>query len=228
MFTRTPVSHFRVTLRSLGRPIPFAPKDRGFPSFREFPVNPLAKTQWRSQPFMEKNMPTIASDVKPHISLAAITHVTEQGRYFIFDAQAFCNIGTLAQSIIPLLTGKYKRNFIPSKIAGDSVIVVNAVHAKFPGHTWDTKIYKFYRNRKSDPRGPKVITAKSMMYLNPAMVVNLAVKRMLKNNFLRGNLMRKLYVYGGAIHGHQGVPEVVVKRSTAIVTDKKNKVFTII
>ncbi len=202
-------SFFSQTRACLGR-IPFAPKDRGMPSWRESPVNPLAKTQWTARPFMLKNMPKIASDVKPYTSLKGITHQTEQGRYFILDSQAFPNVGRLALFVCALLQGKFKRNFLPSKISGDSVVVVNAVHLNFPGHTWDTKVYKFYRNRKSDPRGPKVITAKSMMYLNPAMVLNLAVKRMLKNNFLRNNLLRKLYVYPGAIHPHAALPQVLV------------------
>ena len=207
----------------LGR-IPFAPKDRGMPSWRESPVNPLAKIQWKARPFMLKNMPKIASDVKPHISLKGVTKETEQGRYFVLDTQAFQNVGRLALTVVSLLQGKFKCNYLPSKINGDSVIVVNAVHAVFPGHTWDTKVYKFYRNRKSDPRGPKIVTAKAMMYLNPSMVVNLAVKRMLKNNFLRNNLLRRLYVYPGAIHPHQGIPQVVVPRRGLIPARREEQV----
>merc|ERR1711934_571110 len=75
-------------------------------------------------------------------------------------------------------------------------------------HTWDTKIYRFWRNRRADPRGPKGITATRMMVLNPAMVVNQAVKGMLPKNFIRNNLMRRLYVYPGAIHPHWGIPQV--------------------
>lgn len=214
----------------LGR-IPFAPKDRGMPSWRESNVDPLAKVQWSARPFMLKNMPKIASDVKPHFSLKGVTHSTEQGRYFVLDAQAFPNVGRLAMFVVTLLQGKFKCNYLPSKINGDSVIVVNAVHLSFPGHTWDTKVYKFGRNRKSDPRGPKILTAKTLMYLNPAMILNLAVKRMLKNNFLRNNLLRKLYVYPGAIHPHEAIPQVVVASRVAapkVVSDTHKHLFDIV
>lgn len=36
-------------------------------------------------------------------------------------------------------------DYSPLKVSGDSVVVVNAIHVKFSGHTWDTKVYKFPR-----------------------------------------------------------------------------------
>merc|ERR1712087_722814 len=66
------------------------------------------------------------------------------------------------------------------------------------------------RNRKTDPRGPKVITATRLMYLNPSMIMNEAVKGMLPKNLLRNNWLRRLYCYPGAIHPHWGIPQVIV------------------
>merc|ERR1712039_220955 len=109
-----------------------------------------------------------------------------------------------------LLQGKHRTDFVANQVIGDSVIVFNAIHVFFPGHTWDTKIYRFYRNRRSDPRGPKIITATRLMMLNPAMILNMAVKRMLPNNYLRSNRLRKFYCSPGAIHPHWGIPQVVV------------------
>ena len=54
------------------------------------------------------------------------------------------------------------------------------------------------------------MTAKTLFYLNPAMILNIAVKRMLPRNLLRNNLMRMLFCYPGAIHPHEGVPQVVL------------------
>merc|ERR1712176_302917 len=71
-----------------------------------------------------------------------------------------------------------------------------------------------HRNRKSDPRGPKVITATRLMMLNPSIVLSMAVKRMLPNNYIRSNYLRKFYCYPGAIHPHWGVPQVVVPAET--------------
>jgi large subunit ribosomal protein L13 len=54
-------------------------------------------------------------------------------------------VGGLAQRITQLLEGKHKVCYTPQNVQGDSVIVVNAIHVVFPGHTWDTKVYKFPR-----------------------------------------------------------------------------------
>mmetsp|Transcript_16919 Transcript_16919/g.30636 ORF Transcript_16919/g.30636 Transcript_16919/m.30636 type:complete len:222 (+) Transcript_16919:38-703(+) len=179
-------------------------------SFRDVKeINPFAKYQWVSQPFPDYSMPSVATDAKPHRSLKAISHEEERGWFHVIDAKGR-NVGRLAQFITRLLQGKHRVDFTPGRIKGDSVIVVNAIHLFFPGHTWDTKIYRFYRGRKTDPRGPKVITATRLMLLNPSMILNLAVKRMLPNTYLKQNWYRRLYVYPGAIHPHWGVPQVVV------------------
>merc|ERR1712190_169895 len=118
--------------------------------------------------------------------------------------------GKLAILIARLLQGKHRRDYAQDRITGDSVILVNAIHVFFAGHTWDTKIYRFYRNRFTDPRGPKVVTATRLMMINPGIIVSQAVKGMLPKNLLRNNWMRRLYVYPGAIHPHWGIPQVVV------------------
>mmetsp|Transcript_48814 Transcript_48814/g.139679 ORF Transcript_48814/g.139679 Transcript_48814/m.139679 type:complete len:219 (-) Transcript_48814:87-743(-) len=178
-------------------------------SFREAKViNPFADYQWISQPYSDRDMPKVASDAKPHRTQRAITHHCENGWFHILDAQGR-DVGQLAAFVSRLLQGKHRTDYKPHRITGDSVIVVNAIHVFFPGHTWDTKIYRFNRNRKTDPRGPKVITATRMMLLNPSMVVNQAVKGMLPKNLLRNNLLRRLYCYPGAIHPHWGIPQVI-------------------
>eukprot|EP00434_Breviolum_minutum_P016226 symbB.v1.2.014298.t1/scaffold1034.1/size142864/11 len=118
-------------------------------------------------------------------------------------------------------------DYTRDRIRGDSVIIVNAIHVFFPGHTWDTKIYKFFRNRKTDPRGAKVYTATRLMMLNPSIIIS---QGMLPRNLLRNNWLRRLYCYPGAIHPfralllliqicirdrnsqlrHWGIPQVVV------------------
>ncbi|KFG55083.1 putative 50S ribosomal protein L13, partial [Toxoplasma gondii FOU] len=64
------------------------------------------------------------------------------------------------------------------------------------------------------PAGPKIITAKTIMARNPAMILNLAVKRMLPPNRLRPIMYRKLFVYAGALHPHWQVPQVIVPAKT--------------
>lgn len=173
-------------------------------------INPFSKEQWIAQPFQPQNMPQVAVDAKTHDSLGVVTCTQEStGFWHIIDAKGW-TVGGLSQEVAQILQGKHRVDYAPNKLVGDSVILVNAIHIKFPGHLWDTKIYRFWRTRKLDPRGPKIITAKKLMFLNPSMILNMSIKRMLPNNFLRTNWLRKLYVYPGAIHPHWGVPQVIV------------------
>lgn len=172
-------------------------------------IDPFAKYQWISKPFLSHNMPGVAPDAKLHKSLRAVQHEDEKGWWHVIDAKGQ-GVGFLARNIVRLLQGKHRPDFLRNKLMGDSVIVVNAIHVFFPGHTWDTKIYKFHRNRKTDPRGPKIITATRLMMLNPSIILSMAVKRMLPNGYLRSNWLRRFYCYPGGIHPHWGIPQVVV------------------
>eukprot|EP00386_Alphamonas_edax_P010395 GDKI01033628.1.p1 GENE.GDKI01033628.1~~GDKI01033628.1.p1 ORF type:complete len:226 (-),score=22.99 GDKI01033628.1:21-698(-) len=178
-------------------------------SFHEGIVNPFARVQWVSKPFRRRHMPRDAPTAAPHTSLKAITMANDHGAWHILDAKNK-TVGCLAQQIVRLLRGKHKVDYDPKMVTGDSVIVVNAIHVQFYGHTWDTKVYKF--PRKSFSKGPKIYTAKTMFARSPGMILNMAVKRMLPNNRLRQVLYRKLYVYPGAIHPHWGIPQVVVPK----------------
>ncbi|PFH35236.1 putative 50S ribosomal protein L13 [Besnoitia besnoiti] len=179
-------------------------------SFHEGNINPFADVQWISRPFMKRNMPRDHHPLaKQHTSLKALTMLDEESgnHWHVLDGKGR-SVGGLAAQVVRLLQGKHRVDFTPRTAAGDSVIVVNAVHLKMAGHTWDTKVYKF--DRKTHPGGPKVITAKTIMARNPAMILNMAVKRMLPPNRVRPVMYRKLFVYAGALHPHWQVPQVVV------------------
>jgi len=183
---------------------------RTWQSFRDAKViNPFAEYQWTSTPYPEYNMPKVAPDAKPHKTLRAVSHKDDRGWWHIIDAKNR-NVGKLAAFCSRLLQGKHRRDYQQHQVTGDSVIVVNAINVQFPGHTWDTKIYRFYRNRFTDPRGPKIITATRLMMLNPGIILSRAVKGMLPKNLLRPNWLRRLYVYPGAIHPHWDIPQAVV------------------
>lgn len=208
-------------------------KRRGFgpgnarSSFHFNHVNPFSDNQWIAKPFAPHNMPTVSPHAEKHVSLKAISVMRETGIWHVIDLQGL-SVGRAAQFVARVLLGKHRVDYLPTKMCGDSVILVNAIHATLPGHTWDTKVYKFWRTRKSDPRGPKIITAKSLMFRNPSMIFYLALKRMLPNNFKRNNLLRQTYIYPGAIHPHWGVPQVVIPESQVPKTSTKVKdVFSI-
>ncbi|UKJ87850.2 ribosomal protein L13 [Theileria orientalis] len=177
-------------------------------SFHEGTVNPFSKVQWVSRPFLKKNLPTVSPLATPHQSLGAITHMdTTAGNWHIIDA-ANKTVGSIASHVSVILQGKHLPTYQPNRITGDNVIIVNAVNVTMNGHTWDTKVYKF--DRKAHPKGPKILTAKTIMARNPAMILNLAIKRMLPRNKLRPLMYRRLFIYGGAIHPHWGIPQVVI------------------
>ncbi|UKK00263.2 ribosomal protein L13 [Theileria orientalis] len=177
-------------------------------SFHEGTVNPFSKVQWVSRPFLKKNLPTVSPLATPHQSLGAITHMdTTAGNWHIIDA-ANKTVGSIASHVSVILQGKHLPTYQPNRITGDNVIIVNAVNVIMNGHTWDTKVYKF--DRKAHPKGPKIVTAKTIMARNPAMILNLAIKRMLPRNKLRPLMYRRLFIYGGAIHPHWGIPQVVI------------------
>ncbi|KAL8450435.1 hypothetical protein Emed_002523 [Eimeria media] len=178
-------------------------------SYHEGKIDPFADFQWIARPFMKRNMPKDHILAKPHRSLKAVTMLDEESRnhWHILDAKGK-SVGGLAAQVCRLLQGKHRVDYSPLKVSGDSVVVVNAIHAKFSGHTWDTKIYRF--PRKTHPGGPKVVTAKTIMARNPSTIINLAVKRMLPNNRLRQIFYRRLFVYPGALHPHWQLPQVVV------------------
>ncbi|CAD7959135.1 unnamed protein product [Amoebophrya sp. A120] len=174
-------------------------------------IDPFSKYQWIAHPFQKWNMPSTAPDARPHVSLKAISHYDEtKGWFHIIDCKGW-GVGRLGTRVASLLLGKHRCDRKKRAMHGDSVILVNAIHVTFPGHTWDTKMYKFYKtHRWLDPRGAKIITAKRLFFLNPSMIMNLCVKRMLRSNFLRNPMYRRLMVYPGAIHPHWNIPQVVV------------------
>ena len=122
------------------------------------------------------------------------------------------NIFLIHFCIVVLRLGKHRVDTMGGRLCGDNIIVVNAVHLHFKGTTWDTKIYKFWRTRKTDPRGAKIYTAKTLMHLNPSMILSMAVRRALPNSCLRNLAMRKFYCYPGAIHPHWGIPQVILPK----------------
>eukprot|EP00921_Rhytidocystis_pertsovi_P019350 GHVQ01030659.1.p1 GENE.GHVQ01030659.1~~GHVQ01030659.1.p1 ORF type:complete len:231 (+),score=15.59 GHVQ01030659.1:506-1198(+) len=177
-------------------------------SFSEGPIDPFANVQWISRPFRERNMPRDHPQARPHRSKEAITvDDSETGSWHVIDCKGK-SVGGLAARVCRLLQGKHRVDYSPLHASLDNVILVNAIHVVFNGHTWDTKVYRFAR--KSHPGGPKVMTAKTLMVKNPSMIMNLAVKRMLPCNRLKQVRYKKLYVYPGAIHPHWGIPQVIV------------------
>jgi large subunit ribosomal protein L13 len=130
-------------------------------------------------------------------------------KWLVMDASGK-TLGRLASEVASLLKGKHKPIYSPHLDVGDYVIVVNAAEIKVTGNKLTQKIY--YRH-SGYPGGLKSITLGRMMETHPTRVIEYAVKGMLPHNRLGAAMFRKLKVYPGAEHPHQGQVKAIEKES---------------
>lgn len=110
-------------------------------------------------------------------------------------------LGRLASEVAKILRGKHKPMYSPHMDTGDHVVVINAEKIRLTGNKLETK--KYFRH-SGYIGGEKFTPVKEMLEKHPERVIELAVKGMLPKNNL-GRLMRKkLRVYAGPNHPHEG------------------------
>ncbi len=110
-------------------------------------------------------------------------------------------LGRLATEVARIIRGKHKPEFTPHLDTGDFVVVLNASQVKLTGNKADQKTYFRYTGYMG---GEKHIPFKRMIQTHPDRVIELAVKGMLPKNALGRQLRKKLKVYAGDEHPHQG------------------------
>ena len=110
-------------------------------------------------------------------------------------------LGRLATQIAGLLMGKHKPIFSRNLDTGDFVVVINADKVRVTGNKIKQKLY--YRH-SGYPGGLKAISLEKMMQTYPTRVIEHAVKGMIPHTRLGASLMKKLRVYVGETHPHQG------------------------
>eukprot|EP01066_Platyproteum_vivax_P020022 Platyproteum_vivax@DN7801_c0_g1_i1.p1 len=188
-----------------------------FQSFHEgdTKIDPFSRYQWLATPFKKCNMPREDPYAPKHYSLISRTVMkTDRGAHHVIDVKGMY-VGYVARYVCRLLRGNWKVNYNMNQLTdSDHVVVVNAVHLKLPGHTWDTKVYRLKRKTWAVPT--KAITAKHIMSHNPGKILAIAVNGMLPKNKLREVYMRKLFIYNGALHPHTNLPQVVVPAPAAV------------
>lgn len=109
-------------------------------------------------------------------------------------------LGRLAAEVAILLRGKHKPIFTPHVDTGDHVIVINAEKVVLTGNKRDERIYW----HSQYPGGLKSVTRGSMLDKRPDRLVERTIKGMLPHNKLGAQLYRKLKVYAGPTHPHEG------------------------
>ncbi|MEQ9568823.1 MAG: 50S ribosomal protein L13 [Longimicrobiales bacterium] len=123
-----------------------------------------------------------------------------QRDWWIVDA-AGKPLGRIATEIARVLRGKHKPMYTPHLDTGDHVVVINASQVALTGNKADQKTYFRHSGYMG---GEQHIPFKRMIASHPERVVELAVKGMMPKNALGRQMQKKLKVYGGANHPHQG------------------------
>ena len=121
-------------------------------------------------------------------------------RWWIVDAQGQA-LGRLATQVASILRGKHKPMYTPHLDTGDHVVVINASQVMLTGRKADQKEYFRHSGYMG---GERFIPFKRMLAAHPERVIELAVKGMMPKNALGKNMFKKLKVYAGAEHPHQG------------------------
>jgi large subunit ribosomal protein L13 len=122
-------------------------------------------------------------------------------QWHLVDADGVA-LGRLASTIAQVIRGKHKPTFTPHMDGGDFVVVVNAEKVRLTGNKVDQKRYF----RHSGYMGhEKFTTAGAMLAKHPERLIEKAVFGMLPKGTLGKQVLRKkLKVYAGPAHPHQG------------------------
>ena len=111
-------------------------------------------------------------------------------------------LGRLGAKVAKLLRGKYKPNFTPHVDCGDNVIIINADKVKLTGNKWNDRVYLSYTGY---PGGQREMTPARLITKpnGEERLLKKVVKGMLPKNTLGKDMLKKLYVYADAEHGHE-------------------------
>ncbi|HEX6926383.1 MAG TPA: 50S ribosomal protein L13 [Longimicrobiaceae bacterium] len=121
-------------------------------------------------------------------------------KWYVVDARGKV-LGRLASEVARILRGKHKPIYSPHLDTGDFVVVINAEAIEVTGRKADQKTYFRHSGYMG---GEKHIPYRQMHEKHPERVIELAVKGMLPKNALGRQMRRKLRVYAGSEHPHQG------------------------
>lgn len=120
------------------------------------------------------------------------TDIAEKTRKWHFIDASDKVLGRLATKIATLLVGKHKRDFAPQTDCGDFVVVTNTAKLRITGAKEEQK---FYFRHSGYANGAKTIPYRRQMEQDPTKVLELAVRRMLDDNKMRNNRMKRLRIF---------------------------------
>jgi large subunit ribosomal protein L13 len=120
--------------------------------------------------------------------------------WHVIDAEGQI-LGRVATRVARLLTGKEKAVYTPFLDTGDHVIIINAGKIRLTGKKLSDK---FYRHHTGYPGGLREVSAGVLLEKAPERLLREAVVGMLPKSKLGRAMRKKLRVYKGAQHPHQG------------------------
>ena len=110
-------------------------------------------------------------------------------------------LGRLATQVATYLRGKHKPTYTPHVDLGDHVVIVNAEKVRVTGAKMKQKVYFHHTGY---PSGVRTRTLEQQLSKFPTRVIESAVRGMLPKTALGKAMLRKLHVYAGPAHPHQG------------------------
>jgi large subunit ribosomal protein L13 len=110
-------------------------------------------------------------------------------------------LGRAATRIATILRGKHKPIFTNNVDCGDHVVVINAEKVAVTGRKEENKTYYWHTNHVG---GIKSRTVEAKRETDPAFLITNAVRGMLPKGRLGRVMMKKLHVYTGTEHAHDG------------------------
>ena len=122
-------------------------------------------------------------------------------RWYLVDADGVV-LGRLAAEVAHVLRGKHKPIYTPHVDCGDGVIVINAARVRLTGKKPSQKLYFRHSGYVG---GAKLVPFKRMLARRPEFVIRRAVRGMLPKTALGRQMLKKLRVYAGPEHPHQGL-----------------------
>lgn len=121
-------------------------------------------------------------------------------QWYVVDAEGK-TLGRLSSDVAYVLRGKHKPTFATHIDTGDYVIVVNADKIHVTGKRAEQK--KYY-SHSGYPGGLKTRAYKDVLETHPRRILEHSIRGMLPHNALGKAMYRKLKVYAGPTHPHQG------------------------
>lgn len=127
------------------------------------------------------------------------SHKTVKRQWHLIDAKDAV-LGRMSSKVVTLLMGKHKVDYAPQMDMGDYVVVINASEVKLTGKKEEQKVY--YRH-SGYPGGFKKTTYSKLKKEQPEKIIELAIKRMLPTNRLKGKRMTRLKVFADDKHPYE-------------------------